>query len=355
MIDVNSIIQFINIIRSLVAESQNNGELDTVADQMSQAWLNTLESLYIRLNPGLIRRVINIVIFRIKMIYYIFTDSNGVTRSKSNQTIGVFHKYFSQLNIDEKIFQILTEQCKKLKETQKSPFQNITDKELISLLDSNAMQEHIISFIKKTLKNKTELLSFLQEHNQTFFDAFRSHFYAIVNYEKINTIMNQIQCKQLEKVNQQLEQQNQQLEKLTKNKNNLVEKTLQFYEISVKLRDSQSRGKKGKQIAYCYSQYGKYVLMAGSYVTLNPTDKCPDNILKLREQYANCISDDGLILKAIPFTTKVADTTIVNFVNYSQENGKKPRAIQKKYKKFFQNADNEWEFDIYNKNSKKNS
>jgi cell division protein FtsB len=379
----NSIAQFISIIIELVADSQNSGKSNTtVSEMMSQAWKNTLESLYMRVNPGLIRQAITTFKLGTKHIIYKFIDPNGVNHTKPSQAKFVFHKYFSQLNIDEQIFPILTEQCKKLKDTKKSPFENITDEELINLLNFNKLEEHIINFINQSLKNKPEFLSFLKEHNEDFFSAFKSHFYAIANSDKINIIMNTTQCQQLEQqsqqleintnlnkiqcqqleqqsqqleqLNQQLEQQRQQLEQLNKNQKNLVEKDEKFYEISITSQETTSpKRKKEKKVAYCYSKYGEFVLMAGSYITLNVADKCPANIIKLREQYADYIAEDGLVLKGIHFNNKTADATIVNFVNYSQDYRKKPKPIRKKYKKFFKNAYNEWEYDISYKQLKK--
>lgn len=303
-------------LATLLKNSAPNKSHNEVVKVMGQAWEQTLSSLVIGLNPS----------FGAKIKLFV---QGLIDRAKfNNKTIQeqyVAGQYFSNLNIDEKLRPVLRKQLHKLHQVKTSPFNNMKDDELINLLNSKQIEKHIVNFIQKYLANETELLSFLQEHNQDFFSAFKAHFFALAETNNtINTAMNMIQC--------------QKLEKLDKNSQNLVDKRLRFYKMPVIARDEKTKGKTGKKKAFCYSQFGDFVLMAGSYVTINPTNSCQDNIKKLRTQYADSISENGLLSKNIHFNSSSA---VASFIAYASVNGDSLKPTRKS-KKFVINDDGEF-------------
>ena len=403
--------EFFYIIVSFISEDKDNENSKTkVSDMMSKAWKNTLESLYLRLNPGLLHEVwIEFKYFfgfLCRIIPIKNFDPIGVTHFKSRQIKYVHREFFAKININEQLFSTLTEQCKNLKDNSPSPFKNRTDEELenllISLLSSDNIEEEIDSFINPSLSNKAELFSFLQEHKQEFLEAFKSHFFNIANIDSVTIKMwktnwqklkqqgeklkqhdekleqhdkklaqqgEQIaqqgeQIAQIKEQQEQLqEQQEQQGEQIAQIKEQLKKQDEQrkkdkkndkkqyYYKMIVKVRDEQNRGKAGNEFAFCYSQLGEFILMKNSYVTLNATNSCPASTKKLREQYADYIAEDGLLLKNIHFNSISA---VASFVNYSSENGNDCfKGTKKLRKKFVTNSDGELEYDLYNKQSKK--
>lgn len=313
-------VQFINTLTDLTAGLKNTAPKKShneVVKVMGQAWEQTLSSLVIGLNSN--------VFFKIKLwAQSVFVDT-PTFKNKTLQEKYVASQYFSKLKIDEKLLPILKKQLHKLHQVKTTPFSNMKNEELISLLNSKEIEKTIVNFIQKYLKDETELLSFLQEHNEEFFSAFKAHFFALAETNNtINTTMNMIQC--------------QKLEKLDKNSQNLVDKRLRFYKMPVIARDDQTKGRTGKKKAFCYSQFGDFVLMAGSYVTVNPTNSCQDSTKKLRTQYADSISENGLLSKNIHFSSPSA---VASFIAYSSVNGDCLKPTRKS-KKFVINDDGEF-------------
>lgn len=336
-----------NMTIGLIADSQINGNADTTSAIMSQAWLNTLESLSLRLNPSLKNHFETKLRHSLVGHFFGLDDSIGVTRTKSSQIKFVTTRFFAELNINEQILPMLIEQCIDLRAQKKTPFTNMKDEELANVITPTNIQnliEHIRTFINQSLKNKTELLSFLQENNQKFYEAFMSHFRDLAGPERIDSITHVKNYQNIEEMKKQIEQ-------LKKDKKYLVDSRLQFYEMPVKVRNEPNRVKAGAKLAFCYSHFGNFILMRGSFIALNATNSCPASTQKVREQYADFITEDGLLLKNIHFNSISA---AAQFVNYSSENGKTCfKEIRKKPQKFAPNAEGEWEYNISYKQLKK--
>ncbi|MBR1486165.1 MAG: DUF4357 domain-containing protein [Synergistaceae bacterium] len=62
----------------------------------------------------------------------------------------------------------------------------------------------------------------------------------------------------------------------------------------------------------------KFIVLKGSYLSLKPTESCPNNIKNSRKQYSNKIKPDGELLEDIPFDSPSGASS---FVCFSSTNG----------------------------------